>query len=279
MHAITDNAEACVRDFLLRTYKETGGKPLFALDHIDVGTPIQLTITIDPDTASAHLDWTGTGEQGYHSFNAPQAITRSATLYVMRCLINQGIPLNEGCLRPLTSTIPEGSILNPSPEAAVCAGNPITSQRVTDVLIKAFAASAASQGDCNVVSFGTDGNIDVTTVERRNGIRRVYEFGLDMGCSVVSERRGTRPYGMNGGEDGTSGVNVNYIVKGGESGRWYRVGGRKDFKVEKGDWFVIDTPGGRTWGDIQLAKTGHQERNASERRFVSQFQLAQETSN
>ncbi|KAF5590553.1 uncharacterized protein FSUBG_10769 [Fusarium subglutinans] len=253
MHAITDNAEACVRDFLLRTYKETGGKPLFALDHMDDGTPIQLTITIDPDTASAHLDWTGTDEQGYHSFNAPQAITRSATLYVMRCLIKQDIPLKEGCLRPLTFTIPEGSILNPSPEAAVCAGNPITSQRVTDVLIKAFAASAASQGDCNVVSFGIDGNIDAATgnlipdigfvfceticggsgagpgwhgtsgvhvhmtntkicdpeiIEKRypivvrefsirddsggkgqwnggNGIRRVYEFGRDMGCSVL----------------------------------------------------------------------------------------------
>ncbi|KAF5624155.1 hypothetical protein F25303_11597 [Fusarium sp. NRRL 25303] len=345
MHAITDNAEACVRDFLLRTYKETGGKPLFALDHMDDGTPIQLTITIDPDTASAHLDWTGTGEQGYHSFNAPQAITRSATLYVMRCLINQDIPLNEGCLRPLTFTIPEGSILNPSPEAAVCAGNPITSQRVTDVLIKAFAASAASQGDCNVVSFGIDGNIDTATgdlipgtgfgfceticggsgagpgwhgtsgvhvhmtntkicdpeiIEKRypivlrefsiredsggkgqwnggNGIRRIYEFGRDMGCSVVSERRVTRPYGMKGGEDGKPGVN--YIVKGGEGGRWCRVGGRKDFKVEAGDWFVIDTPGGGAWGDVQQGKITSTEKNATERRFVSQFRLAQETSN
>lgn len=96
MNAITDNAEAYVQDFLLRTYKETRGKPLFALDHIDDGTPIQLTITINPDTASAHLNWSGTGKQGYHSFNAPQAITRSATLYVIRCLINQDISLNEG---------------------------------------------------------------------------------------------------------------------------------------------------------------------------------------
>ena len=350
MHAITNNAEACVRDFLLRTYDETGGKPLFALDHMDDGTPIQLTVTIDPETASAHFDWTGTGEEGFHSFNAPQAITRSATLYVLRCLINQDIPLNEGCLRPLTFTIPEGSILNPSSNAAVCAGNPITSQRVTDVVIKAFAACAASQGDCNVVSFGIDGNIDPSTgelvpdtgfgfceticggsgagpgwhgtsgvhihmtntkicdpeiAEKRypillrefsirdgsggrgrwnggNGIRRMYEFGRDMGCSIVSERRVTRPYGMKGGEDGKSGVN--YIVKGGKGGRWCRVGGRKDFKVEKGDYFVIDTPGGGGWEAATTSESGDgdaagSKNNGVERRFVSQFQLAQETSN
>lgn len=348
MHAITNNAEACVRDFLLRTHAETGGKPLFALDHMDDGTPIQLTVTIDPETASAHFDWTGTGEEGYHSFNAPQAITRSATLYVLRCLINQDIPLNEGCLRPLTFTIPEGTILNPSPTAAVCAGNPITSQRVTDVVIKAFSACAASQGDCNVVSFGIDGNIDPSTgklvpntgfgfceticggsgagpgwhgtsgvhihmtntkicdpeiAEKRypillkefsirdgsggkghwnggNGIRRVYEFGRDMGCSIVSERRVTRPYGMKGGEDGKSGVN--YVVKGGHGGRWCRVGGRKDFKVSKGDWFVIDTPGGGGWGvpgEVSVNGANNEAKPSVERRFVSQFQLAQETSN
>lgn len=160
MDSITKNAEAIVREFLKRTHAETGGRPLVALDHMDDGTPIQLTITIDPGDGSAHFDFTGTGEEGYHSFNAPQAIARSATLYVLRCLINQDIPLNEGCLKPLTFTIPEGSILNPSPYAAVCAGNPITSQRVTDVVIKAFEACAASQGDCNVFSFGINTDHD-----------------------------------------------------------------------------------------------------------------------
>lgn len=347
MHAITNNAEQCVRDFLLRTHAETGGKPLFALDHMDDGTPIQLSVTINPEDATAHFDFSGTGEEGYHSFNAPQAITRSATLYVLRCLINQDIPLNEGCLRPLTFTIPEGSILNPSHTAAVCAGNPITSQRVTDVVIKAFSACAASQGDCNVISFGIDGNIDEYSgklipgtgfgfcetvcggsgagpgwhgtsgvhihmtntkicdpeiAEKRypillkefsirdgsggkgrwnggNGIRRVYEFGRDMGCSIVSERRVTRPYGMKGGEDGKSGVN--YIVKGGRGGRWCRVGGRKDFKVAKGDWFVLDTPGGGGWGaqGVSQDEEADGKKNVVERRFVSQFQLAQESSN
>src|SRR4051812_5483319 len=78
-------------------------------------------------------------------------------MYVLRCLINEDIPLNEGCLLPITFNIPPGTILNPSGTAAVCAGNPITSQRVTDVLIKAFQACAASQGDCNVFSFGFGG--------------------------------------------------------------------------------------------------------------------------
>lgn len=350
MHAIADNAEACVRNFFLRTYREMGGRTLHALDHMDDGTPIELTVTIDPETATAHFDFSGTGEQGYHSFNAPQAITRSATLYVLRCLINQDIPLNEGCLRPVTFTIPEHSILNPSAEAAVCAGNPITSQRVTDVIIKAFEASAASQGDCNVVSCGIDGNIDPATgeiipntgfgygeticggsgagpgwhgtsgvhvhmtntkicdpeiIEKRypiilrefsirdgsggqgrwnggNGVRRVYEFRRDMGCSVVSERRVTRPYGMKGGEDGQRGVN--YVVKGGNGGRWCRLGGRKDAQVSRGDWLVIDTPGGGAWGSRlgnveEVDSTNTAKTNGVQRRFVTQFQLAQESSN
>lgn len=346
MHAITNNAEACVRDFLMRTHAATGGRPLVALDHMDDGTPIQLAVSINPDDGSAHFDFTGTGEEGYHSFNAPQAITRSAVLYVLRCMINQDIPLNEGCLRPIKFTIPPGSILNPSPQAAVCAGNPITSQRVTDVVIKAFAACAASQGDCNVVSFGIDGDIDPVTgdlvpqtgfgfceticggsgagpgfhgtsgvhihmtntkitdpevLEKRypvvlrefsirdgsggsgqfnggNGIRRVYEFSRDMGCSVVSERRVTRPYGMYGGEDAKSGVN--YVVKGGAGGRWCRVGGRKDFSVRAGDWFVVDTPGGGGWGLPTEKVNGNEIKvNGVEREFVSQFRMAQERSN
>ncbi|KAF2011588.1 hypothetical protein BU24DRAFT_376862 [Aaosphaeria arxii CBS 175.79] len=345
MHAITSNAEACVRKFMKKTYEQHGGKPLVALDHMDDGTPIKLEITINPNNGSAHFDFTGTGEEGFHSFNAPQAIARSATLYVLRCLINEDIPLNEGCLRPLDFTIPEGSILNPSPQAAVCAGNPITSQRVTDVVIKAFDACAASQGDCNVFSFGintdydVDGNAipdsgfgfgeticggsgagpgwngtsgvhihmtntritDPEMLEKRypvilqefsiregsggkgqwnggNGIRRVYEFERDVGASIVSERRVTRPYGMHGGEDGKSGVN--YIVKK-HGGRWCRLGGRKDFRASKGDRVVIDTPGGGAWGTGQLgvSEAVISSNTGAERRFVSQFQLAQEASN
>ncbi|KAJ2975120.1 hypothetical protein NQ176_g5692 [Zarea fungicola] len=115
-----------------------------------------------------------------------------------------------------------------------------------------------------------------------NGVRRVYEFRRDMGCSVVSERRVTRPYGMKGGEDGKCGVN--YVVKGGDGGRWCRLGGRKDVQVSQGDWLVIDTPGGGAWGsrlenveDVDSANKA--KTNGVQRRFLTQFQLAQESSN
>jgi 5-oxoprolinase (ATP-hydrolysing) len=120
---------------------------------MDDGTSIELTITIESN-GNVKFDFTGTGFEGLHSYNAPSAIAKSATMYVLRCLINEGIPLNEGYLIPITFEIPYGTLLNPSVSAAVCARNPITSQRITDVLIKAFRACAASQGDCNVYSFG-----------------------------------------------------------------------------------------------------------------------------
>lgn len=156
MNAIKKNAATAVRAYLQKTYHKFNGQPLQAVDHMDDGTPLALKITIDP-TGSAVFDFTGTGLEGLHCFNAPSAISKSATMYVLRCLINEDIPLNEGCLLPIKFIIQEGTILNPSGAAAVCAGNPITSQRVTDVLIKAFQACAASQGDCNVFSFGFGG--------------------------------------------------------------------------------------------------------------------------
>ncbi|RDW56841.1 hypothetical protein BP5796_12908 [Coleophoma crateriformis] len=193
MDAITLNAEASVRKFLRETSRKFEGKPLQAVDYMDDGTPIQLTVTIDGETGSAEFDWTGTGAEGYNSYNAPSAITKSASLYVLRCLIAQDIPLNQGCLRPIKFIIPEGTILNPSPTAAVCAGNPITSQRITDVLIKAFEACAASQGDCNVFSFGHGGK-DAVTGEETQG------FGF---CETICGGSGAGE-----GWHGTSGVHV-----------------------------------------------------------------------
>jgi 5-oxoprolinase (ATP-hydrolysing) len=153
MNAIKKNAATAVRAYLRKTYQKFNGQPLTAIDHMDDGTQIQVTITIDP-SGTATFDFAGTDLEGLHCYNAPSAISKSATMYVLRCLINEDIPLNEGCLLPITFNIPYGTILNPSGAAAVCAGNPITSQRVTDVLIKAFQACAASQSDCNVFSFG-----------------------------------------------------------------------------------------------------------------------------
>jgi 5-oxoprolinase (ATP-hydrolysing) len=114
-----------------------------------------------------------------------------------------------------------------------------------------------------------------------NGIRRVYEFGKDMGMSVVSERRVVRPYGMKGGGDGANGVN--FLAKKMENGqprRWCRVGGRKDFKVHRGDWFVIDTPGGGAWGvEGQDDEAYEAESKGNDKRFLTRFQMEQERSN
>lgn len=85
------------------------------------------------------------GPEVYGNCNAPPAVTYSAILYALRCLVNRDIPLNQGCLAPVSVTLPKGSILCPSDDAGVCGGNTLTSQRVTDVVLCAFKAAAASQ--------------------------------------------------------------------------------------------------------------------------------------
>lgn len=85
------------------------------------------------------------GPEVYGNTNAPPAVTYSAILYCIRCLVNRDIPLNQGCLTPVTVNLPMGTILSPSEDAGVCGGNTLTSQRVTDVVLKAFKAAAASQ--------------------------------------------------------------------------------------------------------------------------------------
>jgi 5-oxoprolinase (ATP-hydrolysing) len=158
MRAVKKTAEVAVRDLLRATAKKFAGElPLKALDYQDDGSPIQLSISIDEEKGEATFDFTGTGLESFNCFNAPLAITHSAILYVLRCLVGTDIPLNEGCMEPVTVIVPEGTILNPSSNAAVCAGNPLTSQRITDVVLKAFRACAASHGCMNILSFGVGG--------------------------------------------------------------------------------------------------------------------------
>lgn len=93
----------------------------------------------------------------YGNLNAPPAVTASAIIYCLRCLLPSiDIPLNQGCLAPIKIKIPPNSVLNPSSNAAVVGGNVLTSQRVTDVVLKAFNACAASQGCMNNLTFGDD---------------------------------------------------------------------------------------------------------------------------
>nr|KAF6395886.1 5-oxoprolinase, ATP-hydrolyzing [Molossus molossus] len=152
------NAELAVRDMLraFGTSRQARGLPLevSAEDHMDDGSPIRLRVHINLSQGSAVFDFSGTGPEVFGNLNAPRAITLSALIYCLRCLVGRDIPLNQGCLAPVRVVIPRGSILDPSPEAAVVGGNVLTSQRVVDVILGAFGACAASQGCMNNVTLG-----------------------------------------------------------------------------------------------------------------------------
>lgn len=137
MEQIQTNAETAVRKFLQKTARRIDRRKLEATDYLDNGTRIQLQISIRED-GSATFDFTGTGPEVVGNNNAPKSICLSAIIYSLRCLINDEIPLNQGCLSCIDVVNPEGSILNPSEHAAVYAGNTQTSQRIVDVILKAF---------------------------------------------------------------------------------------------------------------------------------------------
>lgn len=159
MVAIQNNAEQQVRSLLRDVSRRFQGRDLSAEDFMDDGSPIRLRIAIDADKGEAVFDFEGTGPEVYGNINAPPAISYSAIIYALRCMISEDIPLNQGCLKPITVRIPPKSLLSPSPGAAVVGGNVLTSQRITDVVFRAFEACAASQGDCNNLTFGFGGNL------------------------------------------------------------------------------------------------------------------------
>jgi 5-oxoprolinase (ATP-hydrolysing) len=123
---------------------------------MDCGAQIQVAITVDRETRSAQIDFTGTSAQVVNNFNAPSAIVRAAVLYVFRTLIREPIPLNDGCLEPIAIKIPAGSMLDPKPPAAVVAGNVETSQAVVNALYGALGVLSAAQGTMNNLTFGND---------------------------------------------------------------------------------------------------------------------------
>uniref|UniRef100_A0A8C5C157 5-oxoprolinase, ATP-hydrolysing n=1 Tax=Gadus morhua TaxID=8049 RepID=A0A8C5C157_GADMO len=160
MGYIQSNAELAVRDmlkeFALKRRQQTGRLEVEAEDFMDDGTPIRLRVKINEEEGSAVFDFTGTGTEVWGNCNAPRAITLSALIYCLRCMVGQDIPLNQGCLTPISVVIPPGSILQPSQNAAVVGGNVLTSQRVVDVIFRAFEVCAASQGCMNNISFGNE---------------------------------------------------------------------------------------------------------------------------
>ena len=150
MQHVQDYAEACVRRVIGRL---RNGAFSYAMDH---GAVITVSVQTDPATQSATIDFTGTSAQGNDNFNAPLAVTMAAVLYVFRTLVDEDIPLNAGCLKPLRVIVPEGTLLNPRHPAAVVAGNVETSQCVTDALYGALGVMGASQGTMNNFTFGND---------------------------------------------------------------------------------------------------------------------------
>jgi 5-oxoprolinase (ATP-hydrolysing) len=148
MRHVQDNAEAAVRRVIgaLRDGH-------FSLE-LDSGARICVAIRVDHATRSATIDFTGTSPQQPDNFNAPRAVTVAAVLYVFRCLVDDDIPLNAGCLKPLRLIIPEGSMLAPRPPAAVVAGNVEVSMCVTNALFGALGVQASSQCTMNNFTFG-----------------------------------------------------------------------------------------------------------------------------
>ncbi|KAJ9214561.1 hypothetical protein DTO166G4_3794 [Paecilomyces variotii] len=161
MHGIQDNAEVAIKELFKNVHRKTKGKPLKAIDWLDDGTPIQLEVTINSEEGTAIFNFEGTGAQTYGNMNMPISITHSAIIYALRTMVDMDIPLNQGCLNPCKIRVPEGTVLNPSPTVAIC-GSTISSQRVTDVILKAFGAAAASQGCANSLGWGMGGNDPLT---------------------------------------------------------------------------------------------------------------------
>ena len=164
MGFVQENAELAVRDMLReyagRLIDERGGSgdeiSLASEDRMDDGSVIRLRLTLNRAEGTAVFDFTGTSAEVHGNWNAPPAVTSAAVIYCVRCLVNQEIPLNEGCLKPIRIVVPEGTFLSPSESAAVVGGNVLTSQRVTDVCLSAFGACADSQGCMNNLTFGDE---------------------------------------------------------------------------------------------------------------------------
>jgi 5-oxoprolinase (ATP-hydrolysing) len=148
MQHVQDNAESAVRR-AIGSLRDGA----FAVE-MDDGAAIRVQVTVDHAARSARIDFSGTSAQLPTNFNAPLSVTRAAVLYVFRCLVDDELPMNDGCMRPLELVVPEGSMLNPRYPAAVVAGNVETSQAITDALFGALGVMASAQGTMNNFTFG-----------------------------------------------------------------------------------------------------------------------------
>ena len=148
MDHVQDNAAESVRQFIGALHDSE-----FSVE-TDQGATIKVKISVDREKRQANVDFTGTSPEQKTNFNAPEPVTRAAVLYCFRVMVENDIPMNAGCLRPINIIIPDGSMLSPRYPAAVVAGNVETSQHVTDCLFGALGAMASAQGSMNNLTFG-----------------------------------------------------------------------------------------------------------------------------
>ena len=184
MGHVQDNAEESVRRVITRLKDGAFTLPL------DNGAQIQVAIRVDAGNRSAEIDFTGTSGQQTNNFNAPTAVCMAAVLYVFRTLVDDDIPLNAGCLKPLKVVIPPGSMLNPDPPASVVAGNVETSSCITNALYGALGVMAGSQCTMNNFTFGNQRHQYYETISGGSGAGAVLdaagrEIGGFDGTSVV----------------------------------------------------------------------------------------------
>jgi 5-oxoprolinase (ATP-hydrolysing) len=163
MQHVQDNAEESVRRVITALKDGEFTLPL------DNGAQIAVKVTVDAQARAATIDFTGTSAQLPNNFNAPKAVTMAAVLYVFRTLVDDDIPLNAGCLKPLNVIVPEGCMLNPNPPAAVVAGNVETSTCVTNALYGALRVMAASQCTMNNFTFGNERHQYYETISGGSG--------------------------------------------------------------------------------------------------------------
>jgi 5-oxoprolinase (ATP-hydrolysing) len=292
MDHVRDNAEEAVRRVIARLDDGT-----FTVES-DAGDRIVVALRVDRAGRAVTVDFTGTSGPSETNFNAPGAVVRAAVLYAFRALVTEPIPMNEGCMRPITIVVPPGSLLDPRPPAAVVAGNVETSQLIVDAILAAAGRLAASQGTMNNVTFGDDTTqyyetfcggtgagpgfagqsavhshmtnsrlTDPEVLEWRypvlleafairrgssgvgrwpggDGVLRRIRFLKPMTAAVLSGRRLTRPFGLNGGGDGAAGANR--VEQPG--GYTIDLGPTAEVKMAAGEVLVIETPGGGGYG-------------------------------
>ncbi|MBB6427979.1 hydantoinase B/oxoprolinase family protein [Sphingopyxis sp. JAI128] len=288
-------AEAAVRQLIARL---DDGAFTYAMDN---GAEVAVAVRVDRKARHVTIDFTGSSSTLPDNFNAPLPVVRAAVLYVLRTMLDDPIPMNEGCLTPVTLVVPEDSMLSPSYPAAVVAGNVETSQVITDALFAAFGAMAPAQGTMNNFTFGGDTHqyyetiaggsgagpgfngtsviqthmtnsrmTDPEVMETRfpviveefairkgsggagqwhggDGATRRIRFREPMAANILANRRKIPPAGLAGGSDGAPGRN--WVER--ADGSVEMLAATGSARLEAGDTFVIETPGGGGYGKAE----------------------------